>query len=65
MEDLWTILADGGDKRDIIELNNHGTPGMTLGKQLANDLGFEIGDTVGVSIDEDERTMTVHFGPER
>ncbi|MFC7177835.1 hypothetical protein [Halosegnis marinus] len=63
--DLFDILADGGDHRNIVALNGQGTPALSLGVALADELDAEVGDTVGVQVDHEERKLEVFFGPER
>lgn len=64
-EQLWEILSDGGEHRQVMAVNGHGTPGITIGKKNADDLGIEIGDTVGIKIDEEEGKIEIYPNPER
>lgn len=57
-------LNGDGDTREVVEMNTNGTLGVSLGKDIQDDLGITDEDTVGIEHDEEEKTVTIHTGDE-
>lgn len=55
-------LNGDGDTREVVEMNANGTLGVSLGKDIQDDLGITDEDTVGIEHDEEKKTVTIHTG---
>ncbi|WP_338740366.1 hypothetical protein [Haloplanus salilacus] len=58
-ETFIEILSDGGDTRQLQDLNSCGTLGVSLPRDDLEQLGAEKGDHVAIDFDEDEEKFEI------
>lgn len=62
----WRAIDSGGGQREIIAMNRHDNPtlGVTLGKDVQDQLDIDEGDNVFLEIDKAENCLKIHLPPE-
>jgi hypothetical protein len=63
---VWKAIDSGGGQREIIAMNNRQNPtlGLTLGKEVQEQLELDQGDTVFLEVEEAENCLKIHLPPE-